>query len=89
MQNGCGACGLDFGSLGAFDAHRVGKHAYTSTEGLAMDPPREDGRRCLHVWELEAQGFALNARGLYSLQRDLIRGREGRMAGPHTSQGHS
>lgn len=80
---------MDFGSLGAFDAHRVGKHAYTSTEGLAMDPPREDGRRCLHVWELEAQGFALNGRGLWSIKRDLERARERLSEEPRTEQGQS
>jgi hypothetical protein len=26
--NICGSCDLDFGSLRAFDSHRVGKHAY-------------------------------------------------------------
>ena len=51
-MNYCTACHKDFGSVGAFDDHRVGKHAYTITEGLKMDPPREDGRRCLSVLEM-------------------------------------
>jgi hypothetical protein len=62
-MNVCGACGLDFSSVQAFDRHRVGKHAYTFTEGLNMNPPREDGRRCLDVEELEALQFAQDARG--------------------------
>jgi len=41
----------------AFDAHRVGVHAYTYSEGLKMDPMREDGRRCLTVAEMEEQGW--------------------------------
>ena len=49
--------GWHFGSLWAFDKHRVGKHAYLYLEGLDMIPPREDGRRCLDVGELEGQGW--------------------------------
>ena len=50
----CTACGLVFNSDGGFDAHRVGKHAYTFLEGMRMEPPREDGRRCLtpRSWRL-------------------------------------
>jgi hypothetical protein len=33
--------------VSAFDNHRVGKHAYMHSEGLKLDPPVEDGRRCL------------------------------------------
>jgi hypothetical protein len=55
--NLCSACGQDFGSISGFDSHRVGKHAHTTTEGLRMDPPREDGRRCLATWELEEKGW--------------------------------
>lgn len=62
-MNVCGACGLDFSSVKGFDAHRVGKHAYTYSQGAKMDPPREDGRRCLSVEELEAAGFAQDVRG--------------------------
>lgn len=62
-MNECGACGLDFGSLGAFDAHRVGRHAYSYSEGVAMSPLRENGRRCLRVWELESLGWARDSRG--------------------------
>lgn len=61
-MNVCGACGLVFSSLSGFDAHRVGKHAYSYSEGVKMEPLREDGRRCLSVDELERAGFAQDAR---------------------------
>ena len=77
-MNLCGACGLDFGSVGAFDAHRVGVHAYTFAQGAAMDPPRYDGRRCLSEHELadalDEKGrprFARNARGSWSMGRSV------------------
>jgi hypothetical protein len=70
-MNLCRGCGQDFGSVKAFDAHRVGVHAYTYTEGLAMDPPREDGRRCLSVEEMEAAQFVRNSRGRWSLSAFL------------------
>lgn len=46
-MNLCRGCGEDFGSVGAFDAHRVGVFDYTFEQGLALDPPVENGRRCL------------------------------------------
>jgi hypothetical protein len=49
--NLCRRCGEDFGSLSAFDAHRVGRHDYL------WSPEREDGRRCLDVDELERAGW--------------------------------
>jgi len=61
--NQCGACGLDFGSISAFDEHRVGKHAYTFLEGLDLDPPRDDGRRCLDPGELLERGWRQDQRG--------------------------
>lgn len=64
--NQCGACGEDFTGVTLFDAHRVGKHAYTFAEGARMDPPREDGRRCLAVAEMEERGWKRNARGRWS-----------------------
>lgn len=75
-MNLCTACGLDFGSVSAFDKHRAGKHEYTFKEGLYRDPPVEDGRRCLDEDEMRAQGFALSARNLWSIERDLLRARE-------------
>jgi hypothetical protein len=71
-MNTCGACGEDFGSLTAFDAHRVGRHDFTYTEGLAMRPPREDGRRCLTVAEMNAEGFTRNRRGRWSKENALL-----------------
>lgn len=61
--NVCAECGEDFGSVRLFDAHRVGKHAYTFSEGLGMDPPREDGRRCLSIEEMRGQGWDVDERG--------------------------
>lgn len=55
--NGCSSCGLDFASVGAFDAHRTGVHDYTFSEGMRMDPSREDGRRCLDLDELPEHGL--------------------------------
>jgi excisionase family DNA binding protein len=62
-MNLCRACGLDFAKLAYFDAHRVGVHAYTFREGFDMEPPREDGRRCLDAEELRAMGWTTDARG--------------------------
>jgi hypothetical protein len=45
--NGCSGCGQGFTSTSLFDAHRVGRQEYTCEQGLELDPPREDGRRCL------------------------------------------
>ena len=56
-MNHCRVCGQDFGSLGAFDNHRVGKHAYTFAEGLRFEPSKEDGRRCLDADELRAKDW--------------------------------
>ena len=50
-MNLCRACGEDFGSVGAFEAHRVGKHAYL------WSPEHEDGRRCLDKEELTELGW--------------------------------
>ena len=66
--NECASCGADFSSLRNFDKHRVGVHEYTYSEGLKMEPMREDGRRCLDVDELDALG--------------LIRDKHGRWADP-------
>ena len=62
-MNLCRVCGLDFHSVRDFDAHRVGKHAYTFQEGLRMDPPVEDGRRCLDHEEMLAEGWSLSKQG--------------------------
>lgn len=61
--NECSACGSDFTSLKLFDAHRVGKHAYTYSEGIAMEPMREDGRRCLSSDEMLERGWEKDGKG--------------------------
>jgi hypothetical protein len=80
-MNECASCHLDFGSVRAFDAHRVGKHEYTYSEGAKMDPIREDGRRCLTVDEMTTMQkgghtyFVKNAKGRWSIASDLERAR--------------
>jgi hypothetical protein len=61
--NGCSECGQDFTSTQLFDAHRKGVYEYTLEQGLRLDPPREDGRRCLDIDEMKAKGWELNDRG--------------------------
>jgi hypothetical protein len=53
----CTTCGRDFAADTYFDRHRIGRHAYTFSEGLKLDPPREDGRRCMDDDELRAAGL--------------------------------
>lgn len=78
--NGCGACGEDFTSVKLFDRHRVGTHEYTSTEGLKMNPPREDGRRCLDPDEMRARGWGKDAKGRW---QDPVRVAAARIAFSH------
>jgi hypothetical protein len=59
--NLCCACGQDFNSVGLFDRHRVGRHAYDFAEGLEFGV--EDGRRCLDTEEMRDAGWRLNTRG--------------------------
>jgi len=61
--NGCRECACDFTSLRLFDAHRVGVNAYTYSESVAMEPMREDGRRCLGADEMLERGWARNDKG--------------------------
>jgi hypothetical protein len=61
--NQCSDCGEDFSSVKLFDRHRVGVHEYTYAEGFRMDPPREDGRRCLEADEMVSKGWKRNERG--------------------------
>jgi hypothetical protein len=72
-------CGQVFASLSGFDRHRVGVHAYTLTEGLRMEPPRYDGRRCLDTEEMEAWGWHQDNRGCWKLP--LSNAQEHRLAG--------
>ncbi len=83
-MNECSGCRENFGSVEAFDAHRVGVHAYTFEEGLSLEPARFDGRRCLSVDEmtsgvseegvdLRVGRFVSNKRGSWTLERSLDR----------------
>ncbi len=74
-MNYCRNCEQDFSSIAAFDKHRVGVHAYTYSEGVAMEPMREDGRRCLTTDELRASGFRQNVRGRWELAASADRAR--------------
>jgi hypothetical protein len=60
--NLCRACSEVFGGVQAFDAHRLGRHAY------CFSPEHPDGRRCLTTSELLARGFWRNSRGRWSLR---------------------
>jgi hypothetical protein len=52
-----------------FERHRVGKHGYTYSERLKLDPPAEDGRRCLSPDEFEAAGLELDGRRRWTLAK--------------------
>jgi hypothetical protein len=64
-HNLCRSCNQDFNSVDLFERHRVGTHQYTYSEGIAMTPMREDGRRCLSVDEMQAKGWEPNERGYW------------------------
>jgi len=65
--NLCRSCGCGFASVSAFDRHRVGVYVYTHAQGLELDPPREDGRRCLDAGEMLEAGMAPDVRGRWSI----------------------
>lgn len=69
-MNLCRACGLDFASVGAFDTHRRGRHAYLA------DTSRPDGRRCLTLDELASAGLELDQSGRWHLAEDANRARD-------------
>lgn len=73
--NLCRCCGRDFASVAAFDRHRTGVHAYTHREGLRMEPPRTNGRRCLDPDEVLDHGMALDQRGRWAITADADRAR--------------
>jgi hypothetical protein len=74
--NLCRSCDQDFASVAAFDQHRVGVHAYSYWEGLRMDPPVENGRRCLAPEEMRERGMSENARGRWQIDAAVARARE-------------
>ena len=68
-KNKCGGCGETFGSLGAFDMHRVGsyggpiyKKSSTGKSDIVVGHTKPD-RRCLTIAEIEALGMTKNAKG--------------------------
>jgi hypothetical protein len=72
-KNRCRACGLTFGNLKSFDAHRTGsfgepiyKPSRTgkSRQVSGHTPPT---RRCLTPAELQALGMILNGKGWWTL----------------------
>lgn len=69
-MNLCRRCNQDFASVRLFDAHRVGVHAYTFSEGMDLDPPVEDGRRCLDIPEMQEKGWTQDDQGQWC---DLVR----------------
>ena len=75
--NLCRSCGCDFASVSAFDRHRTGSYEYTFVEGLALDPSRDDGRRCQDADEMTGAGMALDARGRWTIAADVERARRG------------
>lgn len=80
-SNGCSSCRQDFGSVSAFDAHRVGK------PGLDW-PEHEKGRRCLDVVELAALGWTRDKLNRWRRpidERAVLRLRETRRATETTS----
>lgn len=66
-MNLCTSCGADFSSVSAFDRHRIGSNQYDFREGLEMDPPRLDGRRCMDEAEMLAGGLELDRRGRWRI----------------------
>ena len=82
----CRGCGQDFSSARAFDRHRVGVHAYLFSEGMAMDPPREDGRRCLDTAELRDTGYRQNGKGRWEV---IAHADRARVAFPTRRKGQS
>lgn len=69
-HNLCRSCRQDFSSLGAFDRHRTGIHAYDWT------PELEDGRRCMDEKEMRKAGMDLDPRGRWCITADVERARE-------------
>ena len=83
-MNLCTTCGEDFGSLEAFDAHRVGDYLQRGPSeygGSLEDWAPVKGRRCLTVEEMESgsfrgRQFVRNGHGRWSLEKRLNRSRK-------------
>jgi len=63
--------------LRLFDAHRVGVYAYTYEQGLRLEPPAEDGRRCLDAEEMYSRGWEKDERGRWFDPVAVERARQG------------
>jgi hypothetical protein len=62
----CGACGLHFRSLEAFDMHRQGDFA---------EPPRtEEGRHCAHPFDMDGRLVAITEDGVCRMYAEHERG---------------
>jgi hypothetical protein len=69
-MNECSSCGRDYGSLRAFDAHRLGQYPQRGPSeyvGPVEGWTPEKGRRCMTTEELEEAGFIRNAYGRVTL----------------------
>lgn len=81
-MNLCRSCGEDFGSVSAFDAHRIGKHDYLYSD------EHPDGRRCLSVEEMESsERFTRNGRDRWSLAGHLEDARKVAATNPQRPRG--
>jgi hypothetical protein len=60
--NLCASCNQNFGSLTAFDRHRIGRYAHAHSE------QHPDGRRCLNEDEMHTAGLHQDANGSWRLQ---------------------
>lgn len=69
-MNGCRECGQNFTTVKAFDEHRTGFHAFTYSEGIKMEPQRDDGRRCMTFSEMTEFGWSQDNHGQWRYPRD-------------------
>jgi len=67
FANFCRSCNTDFASVNAFDRHRTGVQEYLFADGLRMEPPVEDGRRCLSPNEMLDAGMEVDDRGRWRI----------------------
>jgi hypothetical protein len=74
--NLCMVCKEDFGSVQAFDTHRIGAYPPGDYTGPIEEWEYEKGRRCMTVEEMqEGDKFVKNQRGRWSLKDSLERAR--------------
>jgi hypothetical protein len=93
-MNECSACGQNFGSITAFDAHQIGRYPQTGPAywfdrvragwveaGEEWKPTAHFGRRCLEEDELEADPRFSRGRNGWSLTRSIQGGKKMRGEG--------